>query len=512
MSAGGRRPRLLLSPRVRSPLSCGLLRPTVVLPAAMAEPCAAVRCVLAHELAHLRRGDLWGCLLFNVGQLVYFALPWFWRLRRQARLCQEYLADGAVVGAEAAPADYAELLVNLSARPALPACATSVTGNPSDLYRRVTMILNPPVSVEKRCPRWWSRLTLAGLASAALLASGLGLSTAAPNPQSDLIKKDEKKDELKKEDPKKAEPRKEAPRPAPQDQAVPDVVEAPLPVPLVPGVEVNPEELLRQAREHMKRMEVLRRRMANGNPFPLPFADGLEPQQGRLGVRIQVPNATLAAQLDLPKDQGLVVETVQPDSPAAKAGVKEHDILLEVDGKAVPSDLAKAVRLLQEVKADKAVDVVVLRKGKKETVQGLKLPEAKAQQPFPGGGFQFPNAPFVPQFQNLPLPNFPVPAVPPNGNVFGGGLGAGNGVMTSLFRSNDRYTLRHQEGTLVITLTGKVEDGKAKLGEVQVQDGGESKKYESVDKVPEQYRDKVKNLLEMTQKSAVKIELFEKAP
>ena len=79
--------------------------------------------------------------------------------------------------------------------------------------------------------------------------------------------------------------------------------------------------------------------------------------------------------------------------------------------------------------------------------------------------------------------------------------------MTTTFRTNDHFTTRHQEGSLVITLTGKVADGKAAVNEISVQDGGESHTYESVDKVPEKYRDKVKNLVEMSEKGSVKVEV-----
>ena len=115
------------------------------------------------------------------------------------------------------------------------------------------------------------------------------------------------------------------------------------------------------------------------------------------------------------------------------------------------------------------------------------------------------------------MPN--VPALPGIGGFPGaalpGGVGigiaaagaGGKGVMTTTFRSNDRFTTRHQEGSLVITVTGKVADGKPRVTEVRVQDGTESHKYGSVDKVPEQYRDKVKNLVEMSEKGAVKIEI-----
>src|SRR5947209_1764451 len=61
------------------------------------------------------------------------------------------------------------------------------------------------------------------------------------------------------------------------------------------------------------------------------------PQEARLGAQLSPPGATLADQLDLPREQGMVLEEVGPNSAAAKAGLKAHDILLEVGGKAVPS-------------------------------------------------------------------------------------------------------------------------------------------------------------------------------
>jgi beta-lactamase regulating signal transducer with metallopeptidase domain len=174
---GRRRPRLLVSRRLPVPVSCGLLRPTVVLPAGLAAVAdvQTLRWIFAHELTHLERRDACSCWLFGLGQLVYFYLPWFWKLRRQVRLCQEYIADAAVTGQGPAAADYAAFLLKLSKKPALPAGATGVLGNTSDLFRRVSMLLQEPLRVEKRCPRRWSLAAAAGLLSLAVVASGIGL-------------------------------------------------------------------------------------------------------------------------------------------------------------------------------------------------------------------------------------------------------------------------------------------------------------------------------------------------
>ena len=45
-------------------------------------------------------------------------------------------------------------------------------------------------------------------------------------------------------------------------------------------------------------------------------------------------------------------------------------------------------------------------------------------------------------------------------------------------------------------VTGKIEDGKAKVDEVKVTEGDKTSTYKSVDKVPEKHQDQVKKLVE----------------
>jgi hypothetical protein len=81
------------------------------------------------------------------------------------------------------------------------------------------------------------------------------------------------------------------------------------------------------------------------------------------------------------------------------------------------------------------------------------------------------------------------------------------GVFTTLFRNDDRFTARHQEGTLVITLTGKAGKDKASITEIVVEDGGKTHTYDSVEDVPERYRGKVKNLADMSEGRNAHIEV-----
>ena len=535
---GERRPRVLVSDRASVPFSCGLLRPTVVLPAALAAggPSPALRWVLAHERAHLDRGDARACLLLGLAQAVFYPLPWFWWLRRQVRLCQEYVADAAATAAGGLPEDYAQFLLGWTAGPALPAGVTGVLGHSSDLYRRVTMLLQSPAPVERRCPRRWSLAAAAGLFIAAVVAAGLGRPASAAG---DLDKKpvdvDKKPADLDKKEAPKDRPRTE-PKRTPADvnrelermlrqgNLQPDDIQKLLNDVLndkdLRQLMQEQPQMLRQMEQFQQMQRMMQGMRAGGAPVPAMMGGRFGGGDGRLGARVAKPNPTLVDQLDLPKGQGLVLEDVQADSAAAKAGLKPHDVLLELDGKPVSDEPAKFVRELGEIKADKAVDAVVLRRGKRETVKGLKLPEAQAfGAGLPGGNFPgFPQPGAVPGFPGAPggfggpavvppqiQPRFPGRALDEEFTARGG-----RGVLTTTVRTDDRFTTRHEEGSLIITLTGKVADGKAAVSTITVQDGREKKEYKSVDKVPEQYRDKVKSLVEQAEQNKVRIDIKSK--
>jgi hypothetical protein len=343
--------------------------------------------------------------------------------------------------------------------------------------------------------RSWYLASSAALLGVAMLWAGVSkYAVAAPD---DPPKKVEpKKDPAKKEDPKKERP--DAP------PGFPDIEE--LIKQLPEGI--DPEQMKQMRQQMRKMMEEMRKRFPDGLPGGANGFGGLgglpgmagparKRENARLGAFVEKPTATLAEQLDLPKGQGMVVEEVMADSAAAKAGIKNHDILLELNGKSVPADARDFAKLLDDIKPNKKIEAVVLRKGKRETIKELSLPEAKEERPD------------LPGFDDIRVHPFLEGGLPgrgPGGLPGFQGMPGDKGVMTTIFRAEDRFTTRHQEGTLVITVTGTVADGKAKVSDIRVQDGRESNKYQSVDKVPERYRDKVKNLVEMSGKGAVKIE------
>ncbi|HET8648174.1 MAG TPA: PDZ domain-containing protein [Vicinamibacteria bacterium] len=58
-------------------------------------------------------------------------------------------------------------------------------------------------------------------------------------------------------------------------------------------------------------------------------------QRGMLGVTVQGVTADMAESLGLAQVRGALVSTVQPGSPADRAGLRRGDLILEMDGRAV---------------------------------------------------------------------------------------------------------------------------------------------------------------------------------
>lgn len=92
-----------------------------------------------------------------------------------------------------------------------------------------------------------------------------------------------------------------------------------------------------------------------------------ETRRGSLGVSVQEVDKDLAKSVRLDAPTGAIVTRVVKDSPAAKAGIKVSDIILQIDGETVP-DQRSLYRMVAESKIGVPLDVTVLRKRKRKTV------------------------------------------------------------------------------------------------------------------------------------------------
>jgi beta-lactamase regulating signal transducer with metallopeptidase domain len=186
--SAGRAVVLLESDTVKLPFTFTWVRPVIVLPTALCGggDSQELRFCLAHEWSHIERRDARAWNLTAVAGFVLFYQPLFWWLRRQLRLCQDYLADDRA-RALASAEDYAMYLVRLARErrmvSALP--ALGVGDRRSNLYRRIAMLVQDHEPLEHRCRKLWSLATAVSAAVLIVVASGLKLDAAAPAPADD---------------------------------------------------------------------------------------------------------------------------------------------------------------------------------------------------------------------------------------------------------------------------------------------------------------------------------------
>jgi len=139
-------PRLLRSDEAKMPFACGLLRPTIVLPAESASwSLDRRRAVLLHELAHVRRRDLAGHTLGRLACAFYWFHPLVWTAARELRSESERACDDLALSCGTRAADYAEHLLDIVTsirRDATPSVALAMARR-KEFEGRMLAILDP---------------------------------------------------------------------------------------------------------------------------------------------------------------------------------------------------------------------------------------------------------------------------------------------------------------------------------------------------------------------------------
>jgi hypothetical protein len=111
-----------------------------------------------------------------------------------------------------------------------------------------------------------------------------------------------------------------------------------------------------------------------------------------------LPEALYDQLPQLPRGQGVLITHILPDSPAAKADLHRHDIVLSYDNTKV-RDGEHFARLIQADKPDRVVKLSLLRGGKEQTAEVtlslgpvLKISQAKDAGSRPARGVGVPRA------------------------------------------------------------------------------------------------------------------------
>jgi serine protease Do len=106
--------------------------------------------------------------------------------------------------------------------------------------------------------------------------------------------------------------------------------------------------------------------------------------RGRLGVYPQNISEGLRKQLNLKDRKGAVVTTIDPESPAEKAGFKQYDVIIEVNGQ--PVEDSNDLRFkIADIEPGKKITIRIVRDGKEmtltPTVEELETEGEKGQAP-----------------------------------------------------------------------------------------------------------------------------------
>jgi beta-lactamase regulating signal transducer with metallopeptidase domain len=149
-------PRLHACRHIPEAIATGLCRPLILLPATWLTelPPDMLGAVLAHELAHLSRWDLWVNAFQRLIEMLLFYHPAVWWLSRRLRVERELCCDELAVGLLHDRLRYAETLERIGRLVALGTSsnlAVTIGGKQMTLLLRVKHLLDPrPARLRRR--------------------------------------------------------------------------------------------------------------------------------------------------------------------------------------------------------------------------------------------------------------------------------------------------------------------------------------------------------------------------
>ena len=137
---------------------------------------------------------------------------------------------------------------------------------------------------------------------------------------------------------------------------------------------------------------------------------------GWLGVEIAEVTAEKAKDLKLSAVRGVIVDGVEPDSPAAKAGIKEKDVITQYDGQPIEGAV-QFRRLIRETPPGRAVTLEISRGGSLQNISlelgdrtDVYVRKMKGKMRDFGGAYSFsmPNVEELPDMPEVMDPRTPV--------------------------------------------------------------------------------------------------------
>jgi serine protease Do len=166
------------------------------------------------------------------------------------------------------------------------------------------------------------------------------------------------------------------------------------------------------------------------------FFDG----ESYLGVDTRDITPDRMGPLHLKEEAGVEVTMVDQDAPAGKAGIKEHDVIMTINGQQVES-VEQLRRLIHEIPSGRVVTIGILRNGNPLTL--------KAQLADRNQVFHFESNPKEFKFEMPPLPAIPDVDLPISVVIVHSSLRSGLMVENLTPQLGDFFGIKNGQGVLV---------------------------------------------------------------
>src|SRR5258706_7143784 len=188
-----------------------------------------------------------------------------------------------------------------------------------------------------------------------------------------------------------------------------------------------------------------------------------------LGVDISEVTPERVGALKLKEEQGVEVLMVDQDSPAGKAGLKEHDAILTLNGSEVESG-AQLRRLIHETPPGRTVTLGISRDGQQQTVKAQLADRRKAldwkYREGDMNAFTVPPIPPIPNFPEIEVPSVIVVHTSPRSGLmvenltpqlgdFFGAKGAKGVLVRSVEKGSAAAKARLRAGDVIVRVNGE---------------------------------------------------------
>lgn len=136
-------------------------------------------------------------------------------------------------------------------------------------------------------------------------------------------------------------------------------------------------------------------------------SEGGSASESYLGVDTRDVTADRLAPLQLKEERGVEVTMVDQDAPAGKSGIKEHDVIVSINGSDVES-VEQLRRMIHEIPPGRLISIGLSRNGQPLTVKAqLAARKRGLAMAWPGGENFKMNMPVIPE---IPMSEMDLPA------------------------------------------------------------------------------------------------------